>query len=282
VLYAPQRGPRVNRRYYRRLIESPISVRQAMTDDRPFLLGLDWKTYKLFPDENRLQHHLGYLSWIKITTLLIMVTISLAFIAVAALRKSADLPPSVLGYLLITGFCFMLVEIALIAKLELFLQKPIVSMATVLSTFLLTSGIGSRLFPRIRHRLRISVLSTIVAALVAASIYLLDALTSNLLSIPMAAKLLVAFVVMAPVGMSLGLYYPYAVSCLVSNRRPRAVSITYGISTLASVIGATYAMTMMLDLGFSSLLWQASIGYVALALLHELYSTLLKGRFLTL
>jgi spermidine synthase len=282
VRYAPHRPPKANHRHYKRTIESAASVEKAMTDDRPFLLGLDWKGYRLRPETKSLGHHLGYLSWIKITTLLIMIVIASVFIVAAAARKSADLPPSILFYLLLTGFCFMLVEIALIAKLELFLQKPIVSMATVLSTFLLTSGIGSRLFPRIKARIRISVLAVIVAGLAVASIYLVDGLSAVLLGIPIPAKLLVAVIVMAPIGISLGLFYPYAVTCLVSNDRPQTVAITYGISTLSSVIGATYAMTVMIDMGFSSLLWQASVGYVALAVLYEMYATVLKGRFLTL
>jgi spermidine synthase len=130
VRYAPHRPPEANRRYYKRTIESAASVEKAMTDDRPFLLGLDWKGYKLRPDARNLGRHLGYLSWIKITTLLVMIVIASVFIVAAAARKSADLPPSILFYLLLTGFCFMLVEIALIAKLELFLQKPIVSMGS--------------------------------------------------------------------------------------------------------------------------------------------------------
>lgn len=284
VLYAPHRDSRANMASYQRLIQREASADEVMTDDRPFLFGLDWRDYKLQPDTSNWKrtNHPGYLSWIKITTLIILVTISLVFIVLAVSRRSAGLPPSILVYLLITGFCFMLVEIAMIAKLELFLQKPIVSMATVLSTFLLTSGIGSRLFPRIRNHLRVSILAGIVAVLALASIHLFDSLNSNLLGLPILAKVVVAGVVMAPVGISLGLFYPYAVSCLVSNDRSQAVAITYGISTLSSVIGATYAMTMMIDLGFSSLLWQASVGYVALAVFFELYSTVLRGRFLTL
>ena len=278
--YVP--GHARNDRHYVNLIEGPPSPEETMTDDRPFLLGLDWKGYRLIPDERYVKNYLLYLSWIKITTLLALVFISVTFIAAAGLRRSSSLPPSVLIYLLMTGFCFMLVEIALIAKLELFLQKPIVSMATVLSTFLLASGVGSRLFPRIEKRLRIGWFAVIVAGLVVASIFVLDFLGSNLLGLPVGARVLVAAVVMAPLGIALGLFYPYAVSCLVQRGRPQAVALSYGISTLSSVIGATYAMTVMLDLGFSSLLWQAAVGYVGLALFVLLYSAVLKGRYLSL
>jgi predicted membrane-bound spermidine synthase len=280
VRYAPRREN--NLEYYSRLIEGSPSIEQAMTDDRPFMAGVYWKDYKFLPTDEDVRSRKLYLSWIKISTLLILVAISVLFIVVTVMKRSADLPPSVLAYLLITGFCFMLIEIALIAKLELFLQKPIVSMATVLSTFLVTSGIGSHLFAHIKKRIRIGILSLVVAALSLAWTHLLDFLNSSLLGLPIPAKLVVALGVTAPVGICLGLFYPYAVSCLVHNERPRAVAISYGISTLSSVIGATYAMTMMLDWGFSSLLRQAGAGYVLLAVLVQLYSTVLRGRYLTL
>jgi hypothetical protein len=176
----------------------------------------------------------------------------------------------------------MLVEIAVMAKLELFLQKPIVSMATVLSTFLLASGIGSRLCPLIERRLAIAPLALGVALMAVASIFVLDFLNSRLLGLLLPLKLVVSFVVLAPIGMALGMFYPYAVSCLVHQGRAQAVAITYGISTLSSVIGATYAMTVMLDLGFASLLWQAAAGYLLLAGVVQAYTSLFKGRFLAL
>jgi predicted membrane-bound spermidine synthase len=278
VLYAPGRKGT----YYAGAIERPVRSEAVMTDDRPFLVGLDWRGYALFPRKHYLDDYQLYVGWIKITTLVVLIAISLLFIALIALRRSASLPPAVLTYLLMTGFCFMLVEIALIAKLELFLQKPIVSMAMVLSTFLLASGIGSSLFPRFGKRLHVGLLALAAATLSAAAIFVLELFNSRLLGLPMGLKLLASFVVTAPVGLCLGLFYPYAVSCLVKHERSRTVAITYGISTLSSVIGATYGLTVMLDWGFSRLLWQAAVGYVLLAGFFEVYARVFRGRFLTL
>ena len=283
LLYVP--GRKQNNSHYSQLITGPIDPGEVMDDDRPFLVGLNWREYSVIPDADDLRRMVlspeNYIGWIKISTLLILVVISGFFIAIAGFRRSAGLPPSLLVYLLISGFCFMLIEIAVIAKLELVLQNPIVSMATVLSTFLATSGIGSRLFPRVEHRIRIGALCLMLAALLVGSIYLLDFLSPRLLGTPLAVRLVIAVVVMSPIGVSLGLFYPYAVTCLTRNGRPHAVAITYGISTLSGVIGASYAMTAMLDVGFSSLLWQAAAGYVLLAMFATTYSSM-NGRFLTL
>jgi hypothetical protein len=76
-----------------------------------------------------------------------------------------------------------------------------------------------------------------------------------------------AVVVIVPVGVVLGMFYPCAVNALVKAGRETAVPVTYGISTLSSVIGATYAMTMMIDYGFTALIWQAVYVYLATGVL---------------
>jgi hypothetical protein len=62
------------------------------------------------------------------------------------------------------------------------------------------------------------------------------------------------------------MFYPCAIAGLVKQGFEHAVPITYGISTLSSVVGATYAMTMMLQVGFNHLLAQASAAYVILGI----------------
>jgi len=235
-----------------------------VTDDRPYLLELRFRCYRLWPSAKQFRNAGDYLSWIKITTLLVICGLAVLFITLASLSRTRRLPFSILVYLLLTGFCYLLVEVAYIAKLELFLQNPLVSMASVISIFLLTSGIGSLTYARVARRLGMRVFPFAVAGLVAISVYALEYVLHNLLGLPLAVKLIVTAVVVSPVGIALGMFYPYAVNSLVRHGRENAVPITYGISTLSSVIGATYAMTMMIQWGFNQLLIQASAGYVLL------------------
>lgn len=265
----------------RKLAEKPYDASRLITDDRPFLLGLDFAHYRLIPSGKQLSNFYYYLPWIKLTTLLLLTVLSLAFIGLASIRRRSRVPAPVLGFLLITGFAYLLCEIAAIAKLELFLQSPLLSMAAVLSIFLLTSGVGSALFERVGRRLRMSWYSAMVAVLTVATMLLLEQLSAHFLGLPIAVKLLLSALVIAPLGVALGVFYPFAVSALVANDRESAVPITYGISTLASVVGATYAMTMMLEWGFSSLLRQAAIAYAVLAALLAVYR-LAGGRLLSL
>lgn len=271
VLYAPT-GRHRSRRYDALIRGERQHAYPPLVDDRPFLIGLGLGAYSLVPDPERTRHYEGYLNWAKITTLIVLCVLALAFLSAALTRRATRPPPSVLVYLLVTGFCFMLVEIALIAKLELFLQQPIISMATVLSIFLLTSGVGSAFSKRIEARLDAAALALAAAALATLTGLALDSMNAHLLAWPIAGKLALASLAMAPTGIALGIFYPYAIACLLHNGRERSVPITYGISTLASVVGATYGMTLMIDQGFSALLRQASVGYLGLGLCVALYT----------
>jgi hypothetical protein len=51
----------------------------------------------------------------------------------------------------------------------------------------------------------------------------------------------------------------------------QAIPITYGLSTLSSVAGATYAMTMIINFGYTQIIFQAVIGYLILLLLNMIY-----------
>src|SRR5690606_30618917 len=184
---------------------------ETFVDDRPFLLRLDVENYQLRPATGDDRTMEWYISWIKITTVLVLSAIAALFIGIAAFKRDARAPAPVVLYLLLTGFCFMLCEVAIMAKLELFLTQPLLSMAAVLSLFLLTSGIGRAIYPRLRklHDTRVLAGLTIVGVLLVTA--MLDWMVSNLLHLPVALKLVMATVVTAPLGILLGLFYPHLV-----------------------------------------------------------------------
>ncbi|MCK9461652.1 MAG: hypothetical protein M0R80_18640 [Proteobacteria bacterium] len=258
VRYAP--GYRGSNPGIAALVNDPVGDSKILTDDKPYFEGLALEKYSLNPEEGK-QNFLG---WVRITTFLIITLVSLLLIVGISVPRRTRLPASVLFFLLATGLSYMLCEIALMAKLELFLQVPLLSMAVVLSVFLLAGGVGSRLSQRYRHRLDMRVVPVVAAFLVFGSIFLVDAMNVHLIGLPTPVKLVLAALAVFPVGICLGLFYPFAVTSLVKHDLGDVVPITYGVSTLASVIGANYAITFMVEVGFNSLLKQAAVVYLGL------------------
>ena len=269
----PQHGPK-----YRDAILGADHQGQTFVDDRPFMKDLDLDAYEFWPPERKTVR--WYVTWIKITTVIVLCGLALVFIAVASLKRDSRAPVPVLLYLVLTGFCFMLCEVAIMAKLELFLTQPLLSMAAVLSLFLLTSGVGSAIYPRLGKLHDTRVLAGLALASVFVVMLILDWMVGHLLHLPVALKLVLAVVSVAPLGVVLGLFYPHLVSCLVDQDRASTVSISYGLSTLSSVVGSAYALAAMIDIGFNALLKQAAVAYGVLVVFAVIYQAA-GGRWLS-
>lgn len=259
------------------VVKGPLQdPHDIVTDDRPFLLDLDFSNYRLLPDTELFQNVRRYESWLRLTTLLGLVTVATVFITAASWGKQRRAPAPALAYLLVSGFCYMLVEVALMAKLELFMQDVTVSMASVITVFLLTTGVGSLTYQKIIGKIGMRAFPFAVAALVLVSIPLIGLAMKHLVGLPLVGRLLAVAILVFPVGTALGTFYPWLVSRLVATEHGASVPITYGISTLASVMGASFAMTMMIPWGFSRLLVLGAAGYVVLGVLVLVHARVLR------
>lgn len=265
VLYS--KGYSDNNKAARKFIESPLAQNvKLVTDNRPFLWMLDFKGYQPFPSIAKLNGTKYYRTWLKITTLIVVLLITFIILGSLYLTKTKMPPANMMVYLLITGFCYMLVEIAYISKLELFLENPLYSMALLLSIFLLTNGAGSILYNKYKTKLNMNLIPVLVAGIVLVSMFVIDGVISQRLGMPLPLKIFITVLIISPVGVCLGLFYPYVVTWLADNDKPESVPITYGVSTLSSVAGATYTMTMIINFGYNIMLVKAAIGYGLLAL----------------
>lgn len=252
---------------------SPVTSR-LVTDDRPYIRPLDFDNYSLFPSIRTLSNHWYYRSWIKITTLVFVLAVLFLIVSALYLTKT-DMPPAYMViYLAISGFCYMLVEITFIARLDLFLGNPLLSMSLLLFIFLLSNGIGSTLFAKLKRRLNMDLLPFVAAVVILATIGVMALVVSRFIGLPMLVKIPLTVMVIAPAAFCLGLFYPYAVTWLNDRNRVHAIPITYGVSTLSSVAGATYAMTMIINFGYTHVIFQAIVGYLILFM-----ATILFGRF---
>lgn len=259
------------------LVRGPLTSDDArITDDRPFIIDLDFSGYRLVPADATLQDPRSYESWLRVTTLLGLVSVAALIIAWASWSRERRAPAPALAYLLLSGFCYMLVEVALMAKLELYLQDVTVSMASVITVFLLTSGLGSLAHQRIIGRIGMRAFPFVVAALVLGVIPLLSVVLHHLTGLPLVGRLLVVGLLVFPIGTALGAFYPWLVGRLVATEHAAAVPITYGISTLASVMGASFAMTMMIPWGFSRLLILGAAGYLVLGAFVLVHARVLR------
>lgn len=256
---------------YKTLGESPADPAvRVPSDDRPYEEQLDWSAAVWPPVEDA--STTWWLSWIKLFTLGFFGLLTLVLTAAFAIRPRGGrrLPAWLLGWFFATGILYMFAQVGLIAKLELFLGRPIYALAVVLAGFLLFNGAGSHLVGRRQEAGQpVSPVLLGVAAAVGClvTLALADLVLVKLLALPVLLKIPLALLALVPVAVPLGGFYPTGVGMAVRRELGALVPMTFGLATLSSVLGSTVAMTWVINTGFRQMVAMAAVGYVVLALL---------------
>lgn len=160
------------------------------------------------------------------------------------------------------GAGYILVEVVCMQRFVLFLGNPGYAISVVLLTFLLFSGWGAAVAGRSAdpaRTLRRALLG--VVGLVALLALILQPVFSATLSLPLAGRIALTVVLLAPAAFVMGMPFPSGLR-LVSGRAaplvPWACGVNGGASVIASVLGILLAMAA----GFSAVFALAAACYV--------------------
>ncbi|MFN2137538.1 MAG: hypothetical protein ACK2UK_16375 [Candidatus Promineifilaceae bacterium] len=150
------------------------------------------------------------------------------------------------------GVGFMLIMVAAIQRLTTYLGSPTYSLAVVLFTILLGSGIGSystNAVPdgRVAARQRIAILALILV--VAALLLLIPLLVPLTQAWPLALRVALVVAIVFPAGFFMGQPFPLGIKW-ISSRREAIIPWLWAINGVASVIGSVLASVLGLAYGF--------------------------------
>jgi hypothetical protein len=263
---------------YRRLIlapdadrfiaEYPLDIRPT-TDDRPFF----FHTTRL-RDQFQVAFGRGMLFGNGLSALLTLFAISTALVLLfilGPLLADGGRPgrgwAGWLAYFAALGAGFMLIEVALLQHFVLLLGHPVYSLTVTLFSLLLGTGIGSLIGRRLAdHRIRPVTLRTLGAVVVIAlaSTQALPWLIDLAIPLPLVLRVLVAAAVLVPVGVLLGTPLPGGMR-LLSREHSDLVAWGWGMNGAFSVIGATLAVFIAMNWGFSMALLAGAGVYAAAA-----------------
>jgi hypothetical protein len=164
------------------------------------------------------------------------------------------------------GLGFFFFEITLIQRLVLFLGYPTYSLTVTLASLLVFTGIGAFLTgqPRDASTGRLLVLLGAIVGLSIFYLFGLPPMTSALQSLPMAARVLISFAVLAPLGLCLGRFMPLGLAAVgkLTEFRREYVAWGWAVNGFASVIGSVLATILAMTYGFGIVLALAVALYV--------------------
>jgi hypothetical protein len=250
------------------LADYPLDIRPT-TDDRPFF----FHTTRL---ANQFETAFGktMLFGNGLSALLTLFGISAALVlifVVGPLLVGADRPgtgwPAWLAYFGALGAGFMLLEVALLQQFVLLLGHPVYSLTVTLFSLLLGTGIGSlisrRIDPgRLEPVTRRALGGIAITALGAP--FMVPWLINAAIAWPLPARIVLAVAVMLPLGVLLGIPLPGGMRML-AVRRPDIIPWGWGLNGAFSVVGATLAVFIAMNWGFSTALVAAAVVYLTAA-----------------
>jgi hypothetical protein len=236
----------------------PLDVRETR-DDRPFFFHF-FRWGDLFDVSSREmadRGHTGAIGQIVLVSLLaftVIASIALIFIPLLvsnriALGERGSLRFAV--YFGAVGLGFMLVEISLIQRFVLFLGHPTYAIATILAALLTSTGLGSFLSgkaPVAPARLLIPALIAVSAIAILYS-SVLPPLFDALLGAPRAVRVVLALVLLLPLGLCLGVFFPTGLR-IVNEQNPDFIPWAWGVNGGASVVGTILAIVLGITFGF--------------------------------
>jgi spermidine synthase len=228
------------------------------TDNRPFVaqLGL-WKNL----DINKLEKVIPYsdLFGFPLSKMIIVIILAIVVVLIIPLNlipylfKGKKLRAVPWLYFFSIGAAFMIVEVILIQKYALFVGPSVYSIATVLLTLLLASGLGSRFSKTIASK--ITFLAILLLLLI--ETFLLGYVTTALAHLSLLPRMVVAAILLFPLGFFMGMPFPKA-----SLRVGELVDWGFAVNGAASVLGSTAIMLVAFSWGFQAALLIAALLYL--------------------
>jgi len=228
------------------------------TDDRPYTaqLGL-WKNFS-WDKLNGLRPYdfLGFpvSKMIIVIIALIVMVLVVPINLVPYLGKREKLRAVPWLYFFTIGLAFMIIEIMLIQKYTLFVGPAVYSIAVILLTLLICSGIGSRFSAKVADRT--AFLGIIIWLLL--DILVFRRLFYELTSLSITPRIVIAALLVAPLGFFMGMPFPKA-----ALRVGTLIDWGFAVNGAASVLGATLILLVAFAWGFTAALLIAAVLYLA-------------------
>lgn len=196
-----------------------------------------------------------------VTAMLVIVVFALPLILSRKKGGNGLLALRRAGYFSCLGLGFMMIEIGLLRRFILFLGHPIYSLAVILFSLLIFSGIGSRLSASRAGDLRY--LKRILLALVLLTpvyCYLLPSLLTALVGLSLLLRCFIAIVLLAPLALLLGMPLPLGMAMMHADGE--AIPWSWGINGAASVLGTILAVVAAMNFGFNATILMGAAIYL--------------------
>jgi|GEM_PF-518955 len=239
----------------------------APTDDRPFFFFVlkPWEalTFGAFSSDaldaplkgNYTAIRTLYVMFFILVVIVLLIVIFPAF----QMKKKQNMTtsPWASGFLfMLLGLGFMLIEIPLLQRLALILGHPIYALSVVLSTLLVSTGIGAAFSKKLIFHgnapaKRLGVALLIVSTLIFMFFIATNLLSHRILTLGEMTRFSFSILLVAACGFGMGLPFPSIIMALKQRGDEKAIPWLWAVNGAASVMGSVFAFAAAIFMGFT-------------------------------
>ena len=168
-----------------------------------------------------------------------------------------------LFYFLFIGAGYILIQVALIQKFVLFLGHPTYALTVIIFSMLVASGLGSNFSRRIiagdesRWRIVLGLVPVFVTTLA----FVAAPLTTALVGLPLAVKLALTSLLIAPPAFLMGMPFPTGLARL-EQMHSASVRWAWSLNAASSVLGSAGAIFLAIYIGLRLTLVMGGVCYI--------------------
>ena len=246
---------------------------KSATDDSPYFQDFfKWSSLDRFletyGDQWFQRLELGYV--ILVITFLQLSVIAFLLIILPLLfrrnyyKASANKLPTLI-YFFSIGTGFMFIEMTLIQTFTKFLGDPIFSVAAILSSILVFSGMGSAVQKHVEMNAirRMQTAAGAIIAIMLLYLVVVDPLLQLFIGMGTAVRFIITILLLMPVSFFFGWMFPSGVDVL-EQRGGELIPWAWGVDGFASVAAAPLAIILSMSFGFTNVIL-LGIGFYAVA-----------------
>lgn len=210
---------------------------------------------------------LGYLIVIFTFLQILVVAVALIILPLFKIGWKGKGKSFTFVYFSCLGIGFMFFEIVLIQVFSLFFGNTIYAAAMVISGMLIFSGLGSLFSTKLGWQAKtITIVNLLVTLLIITYSIVLISLIRYFIDQPILLKLLISFILVAPVSFIMGIPFPMGLRHL-QKVNGRLLPWAWGINGCLSVISTVLATIIAIERGFIWVMLLAALSYSIAALI---------------
>ncbi len=232
------------------------------TDDKPFFFNLLKVRDFLRVFEVRGGQLFNYYATLTLMVILILSIVATVVVLVLPLlwakvtTESFRYEWGLLGYFIGIGLAYIMIEVTLLQRFVLLLEHPAYAASGVVAGLLIFSGLGSMFWNNFNSEVRSKYLLIgfgVVGICLLVHILFGGTIIHSALTLAMGWKVLLAIVLLAPLGIAMGLPLPAGIT-VAGKQSSSTVAWCWALNGSASVVASPLAVVLAMVNGFNHVL----------------------------